>query len=232
MKKTTRKALPKHPLRAAKRKPEQSHVAVKEHRQQAKDGPHGEVVASCPEFTLYADGWLKSCPDVDLAMKRARFANTGHRGAEDRLKLKMALWDLMEEAAGQFTGDHKELLEALKGSLGKILLDALNKAEGADKRGRAAAKKVSTCLADVEAAITQMVRYRRVLPMPGDKSAGAWTWILQYTAKTMFRKTKERPRKWAIRLKLESEGWGFRGHDPEENWIRVFRNAGLESLPS
>lgn len=232
MKKTTRKALPKHPLRAAKKEAEQSHVAVKEHRQQAKDGPHGEVVASCPEFTLYADGWLQSSSAVELAMKRARFANSGHRGAEDRLKLKLALWDLMEDAAGQFTGDREDLLDALSATLGQILLDALNKAEGADKRGRAAAKKVSAYLADVGAAIKQMVRYRRVLPMPGDTSAGAWTWIVQYTAKTIFRESKERPRKSAIRFELESEGWGFEGNDPAENWSRVFRNAGLESLPS
>jgi hypothetical protein len=232
MKKTVHKAPPKHSLRLAKKKVTRKRVVKKVRQSPLSDDSHGKVVASCPEFTLYADGWLKSSPSVELAMKRARFANTGRRGAEDRLKLKLALWNLMEDAAGQFTGEREDLLEALTESLGQILLDALNKAEGADRRARAAAKKVSSCLADVGAAITQMVRYRRFLPMPGDRSAGAWTWILQYTAKTLFRETKERPRKSSIRLELEPSGWGFRGHDPKENWSRVFSDAGLGSLPS
>jgi len=191
-----------------------------------------KIVASCPEFALYEDGRLEAAPAVELAMKRARFANSSRPGAEDRLRLKAALWDLMEDAAGQFTGDPDELLEELRETLGRILLTALNNADGSSKRIRGGIKKVTSCVGDVESAITQMVRYRSVLPIPGDKSPGAWTWTVQHTAKRIFRESKARPTKSEIRRELEADGWGFKGHDPEENWKRVLRDAGLGSLPS
>lgn len=232
MKKTARKTKPAAVTPGAKKKPVAGRIATKARQSAPAEDSHGEAIASCEEFTIYADGWLESSPAVELAMKRARFANNSRHGADDRLKLKLALWDLMEDAAGQFTGDPKDLLDALSETLGQTLLDALNKAEGAGKRIRGAIKKVSACMADVEGAITQMVRYRSALPMPGDKSPGAWTWMLQYTAKAIFRETRERPTKSEIRRRLEAEGWTFRGNDPAENWRRVFAGAGLKNLPS
>jgi hypothetical protein len=197
---------------------------------------HGKTVAECEEFTLYADGWIESSPDVELALKRSRFATSsrgGAEGAESRLALKMALWDLMEMTAGQFVGSDADLLEDLIATLGQSLLDALNEAESAAKRTKGAVKKTSSAVADVESAMTQMVRYRSKLPMPNDTSHGAWTWIIQHTAKTIFRHTKKRPTKFDVRCELEAEGWGFKkSNDPEENWKRVFRAAGLGSLPS
>jgi hypothetical protein len=198
--------------------------------------PHGRIVAECEEFKLYADGWIESSRAVEIALKRSRFATSsrgGAEGAESRLALKMALWDLMEMTAGHFKGNDADLLEDLIATLGQSLLDALNEAEGAAKRVKGVVKKTSSAVADVEAAITQMVRYRSKLPMPNDTSRGAWTWILQHTAKSIFRETKNRPTKSEVRCELEAEGWGFRrSNDPEENWERVFAAAGLGTLPN
>ena len=198
--------------------------------------PHGKMVTECEEFKLYDDGWIESSRAVEIALKRARFATSsrgGAEGAENRLALKIALWDLMEMAAGQFKGDADDLLESLCGTLGKSLLEALDEADGAAKRMKGVVKKMSACIADVEAAMTQLVRYRSKLPMPKETSRGAWTWILQHTAKTIFRESKKRPTKLEIRCQLEAEGWGFkRSNDPGENWKRVFDVAGLGSLPN
>lgn len=197
---------------------------------------HGKTIAECQEFKLYADGWIESSPDVELALKRSRFGTSsrgGAEGGESRLALKMALWDLMEMTAGKYAGSDADLVDDLVATLGQSLLDALNQAEGAAKRVKGVVKKTSSSVADVEAAMTQMVRYRIKLPMPNDTSRAAWTWILQHTAKTIFRQTKKRPTKFDIRCELEAEGWGFkRSNDPEENWKRVFDAAGLGSLPS
>ncbi len=195
-------------------------------------GPGGDVVFKCEEFKLFSNGWLESSPSVDLALKRSRFATSSRPGADERLKLKIALWNLMEHAAGQYTGDCDDLLDELTETLGNILLDTLNESNDAEKRARSAIKRTSTAVADVEAAITQMVRYRSYLPQPGDNTKGAWTFTLQAIAKEIVRYSLTRPTKSEIQTRMESDGWKFKGHDPGENWRRVFHDAGLGELPS
>jgi len=190
------------------------------------------VVATCPEFTLYSDGRVQSSPKVDRAMLVARFANNSRAGKEDRLNLKIALWNLTEHAAGQFTGDCEDLLDDITGTLGAILLDALNHAdETTGKKVRMAVKKTGRALADVESAIVQMARFRTTIPIPGDNSSGAWTHVLQSAAKEIFRETKRQPRQREIWARLDEQGWMIGGNDRVERRNQKMIAAGLETLP-
>lgn len=246
--------------------------------------PHGNVVARCPEFTLYerievlaadraayesfcqrtgrtpkARGGraravtvlcVESSPDVDRALVRALMRTNKAAGAADRERMRLGLWNLMLLAARRFPGDpdafRDQLLDDLADTIGKTLLAALGPAfDWQDERGRKAggrkrrideaSKKagrvLSRAVADVETAAASLARFRADIPMPGDDSPGAWTWMLQHTAKEIFRETRERPTKTQIRIALKDEGWTFEGHDPAENWRRVFETAGLDGLP-
>jgi hypothetical protein len=55
-------------------------------------GPEGKVIARCEEFTLYANGWLKSSPEVERALWRATLNISGRKGSEERLELALASW--------------------------------------------------------------------------------------------------------------------------------------------
>ncbi len=221
----TRKKKPATRTRPAKEKPVAGRVA-----QKPRHAARGKVVASCPEFTLYADGWIESSPAVDAAMLRSSLGINKRGGDTARLALSLALWDLMEDRAGQFTGDREDLMERLSETLGELLLRAFD--DGNRTRPISALAAARRAVEGLAAATRQMERFRTRRPMPGEKSPGAWTWIAQHEAKTMFRETRERPSQAAIRAALEAEGWAFRGHDPAENWRRVFLAAGLGNLPS
>ena len=145
--------------------------------------------------------------------------------------MKLALWGLMEDAAGHFMGDRESLLDDLSETLGQTLLDALNKADGAEKRARIVVKKVTAAASDVEAAITQMVKYRGYRPMPGDKTRGAWTWILQLEAKDIFRETLSRPTQSEIWARLDDEEWSVGVKDRPERQRMKMEQAGLGKLP-
>lgn len=212
-------------------------------------GDEPGILAKCEEFTLRREPKLglvvESSRAVESALLESAFGVNARSGKEDRVKLRRALWDLMLLAARRFPGDpdayRDQLLDDLADTLGSVLLEAYNRTENttrAHSRPRAtnsvvrkAALTVKRALADVETAVEQLARYRYSRPLPGDSPAG-WTWILQYTAKDIFRSTRTRPTKAAIRLELEAQGWGFRGHSPESDWERVFRVAGLGNLPS
>jgi len=191
-----------------------------------------QVVAECVEFTLYSDGRVVSSKAVDLALMRSCFRINKRTGDDERLELVWALWQVMELAAGHFKGNPDDLLDSLSNTLGEILLSALNNSDGAERRALGASKKIGKAVNKIETASLNLARFRSSRPMPGDKSLGAWTWILQLTAKEVFRETKLPPRKSSIREMLEADGWGFVGHASEENWIKKFRQAGLENLPN
>lgn len=245
MKKTARKKIPAVSALAAKKSPVAGRVA-----RGAGHGSQGKVVASCPEFTLYADGWLESSPEVEGALVRALMRTNRAPGAGDRERMRLGLWNLMLLAARRFPGDpdafRDQLLDNLADTIGKTLLDALGpgfdwqdekarksagKKRRIDEASKRAGRALARAVADLETAVASLARFRADIPLPGDKSPGAWTWMIQQAAKEIFRETRERPTKTAIRVALEGEGWTFKGNDPAENWRRVFEAAGLDSLP-
>jgi hypothetical protein len=89
-------------------------------------GPEGKVIARCEEFTLYANGWLKSSPEVERALWRATLNISGRKGSEERLELALALLELTEYAAGHRDVEPEALLERLAATLGKLLIPALS----------------------------------------------------------------------------------------------------------
>ena len=56
-------------------------------------------------------------------------------------------------------------------------------------------------------------------------------WIMQLTAKDIFRQTLQRPAQQQIRERMERECYGFRGNDAEQRWADLFAAAGLDRLP-
>lgn len=196
---------------------------------------------------------VESSPKVERALVLSLMRINNTPGAAERERMRLALWNLMLLAGGRcpFGSDwddfRDQLLDDLAKTIGKTLLDALGpgfnwqdekerKAAGKKARIDDASKKAGRTLdravADVETAVMQLARFRANLPLPGDNSPGAWTWMIQRTAKEIFRETRERPTKSEICQRLKAEGWDFTSNDPARDWARVFANAGLESLPS
>lgn len=173
---------------------------------------------------------VESSPNVEHALWRSLLGINSRGNADARQRLAMALQDLMLHRAGNFTGDSADLLERLSDTLGEVLINAFN--IGTATKPKAVSTALKQAIESLASANAQINRCRTLLPLPGDRSPGAWTWIIQYTAKSIFRETRKRPTKTQIREKLESEGWQFKGHNKEEDWYRVFQSAGLNNLPN
>jgi hypothetical protein len=174
---------------------------------------------------------LISAPSVERALRISQFGISERGSAKARLDLALTLLDLTERAAGQFLGDSEDLLDELTGHLGGLILSAVDDAGGSEIRIRSAAARMKKVLSSVESAMRQLQRYRVKMPTPKEKTRGSWTWMLQLTAKNIFRETRQRPRQSEIWARLTDEGWVLRGHDLVESRRKKMNDAGLASLP-
>lgn len=192
------------------------------------ENDHGPVVAECEYFTLYEDGYLTSSKDVERAYLRCMFGISARKGQELRLEMALALWDLMLEQAGQFREDKNDLLRRLSDSLGRKLLEVYNAYQ--KRNPSTALSSARNAVKAVVSAIGQFHRYRGTIPLPGDRSPGAWTWAIQDAAKRIFRETKQLPAEWRIWADLEAEGWIVRGHDAKKQKRDKLIAAGLPKI--
>jgi len=193
------------------------------------------------------NGVLKDSRDRTLALGTQLFVCSSERVQEalcmsylgintrgdykGRFALAMAFINLMEYAADQFKGDREQLIDQLSKTIGKQLLGALNSATGSRKRLQNVVTGMNKTFSSIVSALRQMHGYRTKVPLPGDKSRGAWTWAIQQEAKAIFRETKQRPRQMDIHRRLGEQGWKLKGNVYEERWKSKILAAGLETLP-
>ena len=220
-------------------------------------GPEGEVVAKCEEFTIYANGWLESSPEIERALWRATLGISNRKGSEDRLDLALALLELAEHKAEQQRSEHvaahgstaprvagaevseaamkreADLLKRLSDTVGKMLLPMLSTSKliSAKKKAQEAAAGIRNSIASLQSATLAIARWKISRPEPGSNHPGAIVWEMQLVAKEIFRETRKRPTKRQIRWELEQDGWGIKSKIAEARWAERFRHAGLADLP-
>jgi hypothetical protein len=132
-----------------------------------------------------------------------------------------------------------DLLNKLSGTLGKMLIPMLSVSrpsskdawKEARKEARKAAIGIKNAIASIHSSTLAIARWKTSPPQPGSKHPGAVVWVMQLAAKEVFRETGKRPNKYAIRLRLEEEGWGIDSKDAKTRWAERFKRAGLEDLP-
>lgn len=218
-------------------------------------GPEGEVIDKCDEFTLYANGRLKSSPEIERALWRATLGISNSKGSEDRLELALSLLELAEHASKPLrvedakrrgsapdpldaeVGDaatkrDADLLERLSGTLGKMLIPMLSTSQpiSARKEAESAAGRIKNAITSIQSATRAIARWKTSRPEPGSNHPGAIVWEMQLVAKEIFRETRRRPTKRQIRRQLEDEGWRIKSKDAPARWAKRFKDAGLENL--
>lgn len=218
---------------------------------------HPSVVFSCIEFTLFSDGRIESSEKVERALLMSTFGINDREGKDIRCNLATSLLHLAEHAAflngyGGKGHDPENLLQSLVSSLGIMLVPALSigpqikvKEDGKtfydSRKGRMDASLISTdttsesvktALSNIASSLTALSRWKHKRPLPGDKTRGSWTWVIQLHAKGIFRETKERPTKAEIIRKMQSDGWDISQKHGIAAWEDKFRLAGLDDLPS
>jgi hypothetical protein len=228
-----------------------------DHTPSPKDlyGPEGEVIAKCEEFTLYANGWLESSPEIERALCRATLGISDRKGSEDRLELDVSLLDLAEHAAKPLriedaksrgvapdrldagAGEaarkrNADLLERLSGTLGRMLIPMLSDSQpgSARKKAEKAASGIRNAITSIQSAARAIARWKTKRPKPKSNHPGAVVWEMQLVAKEIFRETRKRPTKRQIRHQLEDEGWGIKSKDAAARWAERFKDGGLENL--
>jgi hypothetical protein len=208
-------------------------------------------VFSCEEFTLYPDGRLDSAPEVERALWRATL-NINDRGdSEARLDLALALLQLAEQAAGHRSSTPEDLLARLSDTLGKMLIPALSVGPRLERKpdgltqydsprsrldtskleAESAAASAKNAITAIKSAMLAIARWKNHRPEPGSNHPASWVWVMQLTAKEIFRETLERPTKGEIRVRMETEGWHIKSKDANARWCERFRIAGLGNLP-
>jgi hypothetical protein len=183
-------------------------------------GPDGEVIAKCEEFTLYANGWLESLPEIERALWRATLGISERKGFEDRLDLALCLRELAERAAkplrvedaksrnvapdpldaevGEAAAKRdSELLDKLSRTLGSRLIPMLSDSRpgSAKKKAEMAAIGIRNAITSIQNAAQAIARWKETRPEPGSHHPGAIVWVMQLIAKEIFRETHERPTK-------------------------------------
>ena len=203
---------------------------------------------------------VESTTEVDRALAIALFGISDAGNSDVRLALARALLGLAEHAAGQPI-DRNELLDQLSGSLGKLVLSMLNTPPApvrvGSTRKRALAKysalakspadlahspreqrkkaelAVQDAVTAIRSALGALVHWK--FPSPDKRSTQPdkinLVWLVQLTAKQIFREDLRRPRQTEIEAILKEDGYGFNGRGSAAKWREVFRLAGLDTLP-
>ena len=160
-------------------------------------GPEGEVVAKCEEFTLYANGWLESSPEIERALWRATLRISNRKGSEDRLELAIALLELAEHKAERQRSEHVaahgsaapraagaevseaamkrevDLLKRLSGTVGKMLIPMLSTSQpiSAKKKAQEAAAGIRNAIASLQSATLAIAAMEDLAPRAGEQSS-------------------------------------------------------------
>ena len=179
-------------------------------------GPEGEVIAKCDEFTLYANGWLESSPEIERVLWRATLGISNRKGSEDRLELALSLLELAEHASkpvrvedakrrgsapdpldaevgDSATKRDADLFERLSGTLGKMLIPMLSTSQriSARKEAERAAGRIKNVITSIQSATRAIARWKTSRPEPGSNHPGAIVWEMQLAAKEIFRETRK-----------------------------------------
>ena len=202
---------------------------------------------------------VESTAEIDRALAIALFGITDAGNSDTRLALARALLGLAEHAAGQSI-DRNELLGQLSGSLGKLVLSMLNTppvlvsvgparkkalakysaakspadlAHSPREQRRKAELAVQDAVTAIRSALGALVHWK--FPTPDKRSTQPdgvnLAWLVQITAKAVFRRDLKRPRQTEIEKILSKDGYGFKGRGSPAKWREIFRLAGLDSLP-
>ena len=203
---------------------------------------------------------VESTAEIDRALAIALFNISDAGNSDRRLALARALLALAEHAAGQPI-DRNELLDQLSGSLGKLVLSMLNTppalvrvapipkkalakysacakspadwAHSPREQRKKAELAVQDAVTAIRSALGALVHWK--FPTPDKRSTQPdgvnLAWLVQITAKAVFRRDLRRPRQAEIEQILRQDGYGFKGRGAAAKWREVFRLAGLDSLP-
>jgi hypothetical protein len=158
---------------------------------------------------------------------------------QDAIRRDSAPNQLDAEIGDAATKREDDLLNKLSGTLGKMLIPMLSVSrpsskdawKEARKEARKAAIGIKNAIASIHSSTLAIARWKTSPPQPGSNHPGAVVWVMQLAAKEIFRETGQRPNKYAIRLRLEEEGWGLDSKDAKSRWAKRFKDAGLEDLP-
>jgi hypothetical protein len=204
---------------------------------------------------------VESIAEIDRALAIALFGISDAGNSDTRLELAQALLGLGEYAAGQPT-NRSALLEQLNASLGKLVLSVLNTppalvavrpkrkealakysalgklpaelAHSAQEQRRNAELAVQEAVTSIRSAFNVLLHWR--FPSPDKRSTQpdkvSLVWLVQLTAKEIFRENLRRPTQTEMEEILKEDGYGFKGRGSAAKWREVIRLAALSSLPS